>query len=85
MITTRLRNALLGIAALVCLCAWLVCKGSERTYYAEPILTLTPGDAVLRDGNLMYGYYFWGDEPTAAHADAKGRSTSAFSANIANV
>ena len=49
-----------GVVALILLCVWAVHKGSERTYYALPILQLTPGDAILRDDNLIGGFFYLG-------------------------
>jgi len=70
--TGRRTVCLLVVIALVYLCAWLVYKGSERTYHAVPIITLTPGDAMLRDGELAGSFFIWGGMPSAAHPDLHG-------------
>ncbi len=69
----RPRLLVAGLVVAAVLAALLVYKGSEHAYYAEPILTLKPGDAILRDNRLVYGYFFWGGMPYTAHADRQGR------------
>jgi hypothetical protein len=71
MTTTKLRIFAL-LVVILCLCGWAAYKGSERTYYAAQLLKLTPGDAILRDGELAGSFFIWGGMPFAAHPDLHG-------------